>query len=83
VLTFTDRAADALSTFHEAAARWDPSARLRLVRHGAELRPEFTDGAADGEVEVAVGSIMVLVPDGVEGRVDAGEHNVLTVTAAG
>jgi len=81
VLTFTDRAADALSTFHAAAARWDPSTRLRLVRHGAELRPEFTDGAADGEIEVAVGSITVLVPDGVEGRVDAGEHNVLTVSA--
>lgn len=81
MLTFTDRAADALSTFHAAAARWDPSARLRLVRHGAELRPEFTDGASDGEVEVAVGSITVLVPEGVQGSVDAGEHNVLTVSA--
>ena len=81
MLTFTDRAADALSTFHAAAARWDPSARLRLVRHGAELRPEFTDAAVDGEVEVAVGSITVLVPAGVRGMVDAGEHNVLTVSA--
>ena len=81
MLTFTDRAAEALSTFHAAAARWDPGARLRLVRHGAELRPEFTDGAADGDVEVAVGAITVLVPPGVEGRVDAGEHNVLTVSA--
>lgn len=81
MLTFTDRATDALSTFHAAAARWDPSARLRLVRHGAELRPEFTDGVAAGEVEVAVGSITVFVPDGVEGRVDAGDHNVLTVSA--
>ena len=81
MLTFTDRAADALSTFHAAAARWDPSARLRLVRHGAELRPEFTDAASEGDVEVAVGSITVLVPGGVDGRVDAGEHNVLTVSA--
>ncbi|MFL5790993.1 MAG: hypothetical protein ACJ76A_05760 [Actinomycetota bacterium] len=81
MLTFTDRATDALSTFHAAAARWDPSARLRLVPHGAELRPEFTDAAVDGEVEVAVGSITVLVPAGVRGMVDAGEHNVLTVSA--
>jgi hypothetical protein len=81
VLTFTDRAADALSTFHAAAARWDPSARLRLVAHGAELRPEFTDDASDGEVEVSVGTITVLVPEGVQGRVDAGEHNVLTISA--
>jgi hypothetical protein len=51
------------------------------VRHGAELRPEFTDAEADGDVEVAVGTITVLVPADVEGRVDAGEHNVLTVSA--
>ena len=81
MLTFTDRAADALTTFHAAAARWDPSARLRLVKHGAELRPEFSDGAEDGDVEVAIGTITVWVPAGVQGRVDAGEHNVLTVSA--
>jgi hypothetical protein len=81
VLTFTARAADALTTFHAAAARWDPSAQLRLVRHGAELRPEFAEGAVAGDVEVAVGAITVWVPAGVEGRVDAGEHNVLTVSA--
>jgi hypothetical protein len=81
VLTFTDRAADALTTFHAAAARWNPSAQLRLVRYGAELRPEFADGAVDDDVEVAVGTITVWVPAGVEGRVDAGEHNVLTVSA--
>jgi hypothetical protein len=81
VLTFTDRAADALTTFHAAATRWDPSARLRLVRHGAELRPEFTDDVVEGDVEMSVGTIRVLVPSGVDGRVDAGEHNVLTVSA--
>ena len=80
-MTFTDRAANALTTFHAAAARWDPSAQLRLVRHGAELRPEFADGALDGDVEVTIGAITVWVPAGVEGRVDAGEHNVLTVSA--
>jgi hypothetical protein len=51
------------------------------VRYGAELRPEFADGAVDDDVEVAVGTIIVWVPAGVEGRVDAGEHNVLTVSA--
>ena len=85
MLIFTERAADALSTFYAAAARWDPGARLRLVRHGAELRPEFTDGATDGatdgDIEVAVGAITVLVPAGVDGRVDAGDHNVLTFSA--
>jgi hypothetical protein len=81
VLTFTERATDALTTFHAAAARWDPGARLRLVRDGGTLRPEFADAATDDDVEVAVGTITVWVPAGVEGRVDAGDHNVLTVSA--
>jgi hypothetical protein len=80
VLTFTDRAADALTTFHTAAARWNPGVRLRLVHVGAELRPELADEASPDDVEVALGSITVLVPSGVDGVVDAGDHNVLTVS---
>jgi hypothetical protein len=82
VLTFTDRAADALQTFHSAAARWNPDVRLRLVRVGTELRPELTDAAEPDEVELTVGQIELLVPPDVDGVVDAGEHNVLTVSKA-
>jgi hypothetical protein len=78
VLTFTDRAREALTTFHGAAARWNPDVRLRLVRVGAELRPELVDEALAEDVEQEIGPITVLVPRGVEGVVDAGEHNVLT-----
>jgi hypothetical protein len=81
VLTFSDRATDALLTFHAAAVRWNPDAQLRLVRQGAELRPELVDAPASADVEVPVGAITVWVSGGVDGRVDAGEHNVLTVTA--
>jgi hypothetical protein len=81
VLTFSERATDALITFHAAAVRWNPDARLRLVRQGSELRPELVEAPATEDVEVPVGAITVFVPGGVEGRVDAGEHNVLTVTA--
>jgi len=80
VLTFTDRAADALTTFHTAAARWNPDVRLRLVHVGTELRPELADAPDRDDVEVALGAIHVLVPRGVDGIVDAGEHNVLTVS---
>jgi hypothetical protein len=82
VLTFTDRAADALTTFHTAAARWNPDVRLRLVPVGSELRPELTDEPRGDDVELALGSITLLVPPGVDGVVDAGEHNVLTVSRA-
>ena len=80
MLTFTDRAADALTTFHAAAARWNPDVRLRLVHVGTELRPELAEGPAPDDVELPLGSISVLVPPGVDGVVDAGEHNVLTVS---
>jgi Fe-S cluster assembly iron-binding protein IscA len=80
VLRFTDRATDALATFHTAAARWNPGVRLRLVRTGAELRPELADEAAGDDVELEVGDVTVFVPPDLDGVVDAGEHNVLTVT---
>jgi len=81
VLTFTDRAEEALLLFHHAAARWDPNAHLRLEPDGAELKPLLADGPADGDVPVTVRDITVFVPAGVEGTVDAGDHNVLSVVA--
>ncbi len=82
MLTFTDRATEALTMFHAAAARWNPSVRLRLIRVGSELRPELADGPSPDDVELALGPITVLVPPGVNGVVDAGEHNVLIVALA-
>ena len=82
MLSFTDRAVDALRTFHNAAARWNPDVRLRLIRVGSELRPELADDAAPGDVELTLGDVTLFVPPDVEGRVDAGEHNVLTVSKA-
>ena len=80
MLTFTERAADALATFHSAATRWNPDVRLRLVHVGTELRPELADEPNPDDVELTLGSISVLVPPGVDGVVDAGDHNVLTVS---
>jgi hypothetical protein len=82
VLIFTDRATEALTMFHAAAVRWNPSVRLRLIRVGSELRPELADEPSPDDVELALGLITVLVPPGVNGVVDAGEHNVLTVAQA-
>ena len=80
MLRFTDRARDALESFHGAAARWTPDVRLRLVRAGAELRPELTDAPEPGDETITVGTRTVYVEPGVDGVVDAGEHNVLTIT---
>ena len=53
--------------------------RIRLVPAGADLRPEFAEGPEANDVAVAVGTLIVHVPPGVQGVVDAGEHNALTV----
>ena len=82
MLTFTDRAADALVLFHKAAARWDPNAKLRLEPSGSELTPQLAEGPADGDVGVQVRDITVYVPATIEGTVDAGDHNVLSVVAS-
>jgi Fe-S cluster assembly iron-binding protein IscA len=80
MLTFTDRAAEALATFQTAAARWNPDVRIRLVAAGTELRPELAEAPQDDDVPVAVGALTVFVPSGVDGVVDAGEHNALIVS---
>jgi hypothetical protein len=69
-----------LTTFHTAAARWNPDVRLRLVHAGSELRPELVEEPGPDDVELAIGAISVFVPSGIDGVVDAGEHNVLTVS---
>jgi hypothetical protein len=79
MLRFTDRARDALESFHGAAVRWNPDVRLRLARVGAELRPELAEGPEPGDETIEVGSLSVFVEPGIDGVVDAGEHNVLTI----
>jgi hypothetical protein len=80
MLRFTDRARDALESFHVAAARWNPDVRLRLVRAGAELRPELAEAPEPDDETITVGARTVYVEPGADGVVDAGEHNVLTIT---
>jgi hypothetical protein len=79
MLAFTDRAIEAIETFHRAAARFDPRACIRLTRVGEELRPVLAEGPEPDDEAARVGPVTVYVEAGVTGRVDAGEHNVLTV----
>jgi hypothetical protein len=81
MLTFTDRAREAIVLFHTAAVRWDPGVHVRLVPEGAELKPQLAAGPEAGDVPVEVGDVTVFVPDGASGTVDAGDHNELTVVS--
>ena len=79
MLRFTYRAREALESFHAAAVRWNPDVRLRLALAGVELRPELADSPEPGDETIDVGSFSVFIEPGLDGLVDAGEHNVLTI----
>jgi len=86
VLEFTDWAIEILSRADEAARRFNPDVRVRIVR-GADggVRFELTDEAdpADRVVDHASG-FTLLVPEGLEGTVDVVEpHDQLILRAPG
>ncbi len=79
MLEFTDRAAEALARSDAAARRFNPDARVRLVAGGgAALRAELTDHAEPGDATVRHDlGFEVYVAEGIDGLVDAGEHDAL------
>ncbi len=81
MLTFTHRAEDALATFHAAAVRWNPDVCLRLARSGTQLQPQMVEGPEPGDEQRSVGALTVYVEPGLDGTVDAGDHNILTLVS--
>ena len=79
MLALTSRAAEALRTADAAARRFNPDARLRLRVDGGAVTADLVAGPAAGESAVTVDGIDLVVPDGLEGTVDAGEHNAFTL----
>ena len=74
MLTFTDWAIDILSRADAAARRFNPDARVRIVREAGGVRFELTDEAAPGEVAFDHPSGFTLfVPADLEGTVDVVE----------
>jgi hypothetical protein len=85
VLEFTEWAIEILSRADAAARRFNPDARVRLVRDGGGVRFELTDEAApaDRVVEHPSG-FALLVEEGLEGTVDVVEpHDQLILRSEG
>jgi hypothetical protein len=81
MVTLTDRARDALLGSLEAARRFDPTATLRVVRLDGGIRVVFAEGPEPADDLVDLGGATVGFEAGIDGTVDAGEHNELTVVA--
>lgn len=86
MLEFTDWAVEILSRADAAARRFNPDARVRIVRgRDGGVRFELTDEAdpADRIVEHASG-FTLLVPEDLEGTVDVVEpHDQLVLRSPG
>jgi hypothetical protein len=85
VLAFTEWAVEILSRADAAARRFNPDARVRVVRDGRGVRFELTDEAAatDRVVEHPSG-FALLVEEGLDGTVDVVEpHDQLILRPEG
>ena len=78
MLALTARAADALRTADAAARRFNPDARLRLRAADGGVSADLVTAPEDGESLVVIEGIELIVPDGISGTVDAGDHNAFT-----
>ena len=85
MLGFTDWAIEILSRADAAARRFNPDARVRVVRDAAGVRFELTDeaGPSDRVVDHPSG-FTLLVEEGLEGTIDVIEpHDQLILRPEG
>jgi hypothetical protein len=86
VLAFTDWAIEILSRADEAARRFNPDVRVRIVREGGGgVRFELTDQADTTDLVVDhLSGFTLLVSEGLEGTVDVVEpHDQLILRPPG
>jgi hypothetical protein len=85
MVAFTDWAIEILSRADEAARRFNPDVRVRIVREGEGVHFELTDEmeTTDRIVNHPSG-FTLLVPEGIEGTVDVVEpHDRLILRPPG
>ena len=75
----TERAIEAVEQAQAAARRFDPDARIRLVRAGAGVAFALADGPLPGDVEVPCGDAVLLAEAGLDGTLDTGDHQAPVV----
>ena len=85
MLAFTEWAIEILSRADTAARRFNPEARVRIVRVGSRVRFERTDEPEpDDQVVDPPSGFTLLVEEGLEGTIDVIEpHDQLILRPAG
>ncbi|HEX6208979.1 MAG TPA: hypothetical protein VF058_11570 [Actinomycetota bacterium] len=83
-LEFSDWAKDILERSQEAARRFNPRARIRLVLEDGAMEARLTEEPETGDREIDAGGVTVLVAPGIEGLVDVEEpHDRIVLRPAG
>jgi hypothetical protein len=84
MVEFTDWARDILNRSQQAAARFNPDAKIRLARTAAGVEALLTDRPDPTDRPVHVDKVTVYVEDGLEGLVDVEEpHDRLVLKPPG
>lgn len=82
MIELTPRAEEVLRRAEQAARRLNPGARIRLARAGDGITATLVETPGEGDTSIAVGDLVINVERGLEGVVDAGEHDALIVLPA-
>jgi hypothetical protein len=84
MIEVTDWARDILSKSQQAAARFNPDARIRLTRGSGGVQAVLTDAPHPTDQTVEVGEMTLYVEAGLDGLVDIEEpHDRLVLKPAG
>jgi hypothetical protein len=84
MISFTDWATDILTRSQEAARRFNPDARIRLMRTPSGVQAVLTDKVEAADEPVQVGEMTLYVQPGLEGLLDVEEpHDRLVLRPAG
>jgi hypothetical protein len=84
MVEFTDWARDILGRSQQAAARFNPDAKIRLARTAGGVEALLTDRPDPTDEAVQVDAVTVYVEDGLEGLVDVEEpHDRLVLRPVG
>jgi hypothetical protein len=76
MIELTERAVAAVTQALQAARRFDPDVAIRLVRAGDGVRFELAEGPEPSDVTIGAGEAILHVEAGLDGMLDAGEHQV-------
>ena len=75
MIEVSPRAREVLARASASARRFDPDARIRIVRDGAGIRSGFAHAPEAGDHVIDDGEVVVFVESGLSGIVDVTESH--------